>query len=209
MNRIINPYGIFIFCLVLFIINYLKKRNIFIKKLGIKTFKYIPISYMKSITISYLRLNDVKDSNSLILLNLLYISIICQIIESSEKNCKLRCITDILLLMTFIQETTQECWNCNFGNFYYSKLHHYLALITINCGLIEAFYFKYKLPLIVSFYFLLKTTLNVPFKYILNKKMYKKISKKTKKFINSNMFFAQFFCLLTMNISRIKYDMLD
>ena len=72
-----NPYVIFIFTLVLFLYNFKVKRKQFIKELGIKTFKYIPISLQKSIVLSYLRKRNIKDINSLILLNLLYISTIC------------------------------------------------------------------------------------------------------------------------------------
>ena len=207
MSNIVNPYGVFIFSLIIFIHNFLINRKIFLKRIKLKSFKYIPISYQKSIVITYLRKKDVKDLISLFLLNLLYASTICILIESVKKGYRLRYASDFFLLLTFIQETTLQCWSCNFGNTYYDSFHVLLAIMAIIFNLIEILYFKYnKTTLVIVTYFILKTISKIPIKYLINKKKYAKLSRRKKSFFEKNYFFSQISFLVGINISRILYD---
>lgn len=210
MSNIINPYSGFIFSLVIFIHNFLINRKIFLKRIKLKSFKYIPISYQKSIVITYLRKKGVKDLFSLFLLNLLYASTICILIESVKLGYRLRYTSDFFLLMTFIQETTFQCWLCNFGNIYYDHAHTLFAMMTAISGLTEILYFKYNTTtILIMAYFLLKIVSRVPIKYIFNKKKYAKLSKKKKSFFQKNYLFLQISALVGINISRILYDRKD
>ena len=203
-----NPYVIFIFTLVLFLYNFKVKRKQFIKELGIKTFKYIPISLQKSIVLSYLRKRNIKDINSLILLNLLYISTICILLKSFKLGYRLRYSTDFLLLMIFIQESTWYKWFSD-GNMYYNYAHDFYVYLFIVSSISEMIYFKYKynkFMIFISLFFVFLMEKNIPITSLYDEKKYKKKSLKKKKNWHKNYFFLQIFSLTGIIISRVKYD---
>ena len=207
--NILNIYKTFIFSLVFFIYNYHVKKEKITKELEISTFEYIPISYQKILTISYLKKQNIRDLNSLILLNLLYISNICMLVKSVKLGYRIRYITDFLLLMIFIQETPRYKWKSE-GNLYYHYNHDLYVYFFIVSVISEFFYFKYKYNKIIistSLFFLFLINKNIPLNIILfNSKKYKTQLERKKKNFHKYLFFLQLFLLIGLNISRIEYD---
>lgn len=206
-----NSYIFFIITLNISIINFFKKFDNITELLDFKTYKYIPLSYQKSLLITYLRKKYTKDIISLVILNFFYISLIYMIIYSTKSGYKNRYLTDSFLLLTFIQETNDICWKCNEGNYYYAQIHFYWASITIFLYSLEVKKYKYykinKLVYCLYLYIILYPLYKkIPIFSVINNRKYEKISENKKKEFNQFIFFCQYFSLITFNISRIIYD---
>ena len=119
---------------ILLIYNYNIKFNDISKLISTDIKKKTYISYIQASLIEYL---EKKDSiQTIIFLNLLYINLIFSVLHNYNLIHKYRYLTDIFLLLIFINETNKNYSNDLDIN-YHHQVHNFFVVLFVIFGIIE------------------------------------------------------------------------